>query len=370
MSKTGLESAALRQEEGPKFQQTQRGLKQRHVQLIAMGGIIGTCYFLGAGNIVYYMGPVSSVGFLVGGFLIFIMMYCLGELACAMPVTGSFVNYAHDLLSPMWGTGVGWAYYTSWVTYIPCEMIAIGVIMEQLIPNVPGVVFSIAFGIILMAVNAMYVGTFGELEFWLAMIKIAAIIVFTFFAVLIVFGLIGNNQGHFIGWDTMLGPKQLDNGDGTFSTVQGFMPFGIASFLGMMTLIVNNYLGSELIGLTAGECDDPVKGIPRAVRGVTFRIIAMFAIPIFLVCMIFPWTEADPMEGSVFADALASHGLTGVGIILSLVVLAAGISCANSAIYGSTRALIRHGNYRYGSSIYGQIEQKRCAPTPGESLLP
>ena len=330
----------------PEMASVKRGLKERHVQLIAMGGLIGTCYFLGAGSILQAAGPASFIAFLFGGVIVYLMTYCLGELACAMPVTGSFINYAHDLISPTWAAGVGWAYYTQWVVYIPAEMIAAGIIMNQFIPSVPQIVFSIAFGLALMIVNSLYVGTFGELEFWLALIKIAAIVIFTFFAVLIVFGVIGNNQGHFIGWSTMLGAQQYDNGDGTFSTVKGLMPFGLLGLLGMMSLIVNNYLGSELIGLAAGESKDPEKTIPKAVRSVTFRIIAMFVIPMFLVSMIYPWTSANPNEGSVFADALSSHGLQGVGIILSLVVIAAGISCANSGIYGSTRAL-------YGMSSVG-----------------
>ena len=323
-----------------------RGLKERHVQLIAMGGLIGTCYFLGAGNILLGAGPASFIAFLFGGIIVYLMTYCLGELACAMPVTGSFINYAHDLISPTWACGLGWAYYTQWVVYIPAEMIAVGVIMNTFFPAVPQVVFAVTFGLLLMIVNTLYVGTFGELEFWLALIKIVAIVVFIFFALLIVFGLIGNNQGHFIGWSTMFGTQQLDNGDGTSTAVQGLLPFGFVGLIGMMSLIVNNYLGSELIGLAAGESKDPEKTIPKAVRSVTFRIVAMFVIPMFLVCMIFPWTKADATQGSVFADALTYNGLPGVGIVLSLVVIAAGISCANSGIYGSTRAL-------YGMSSVG-----------------
>ncbi|ATW28492.1 amino acid permease [Candidatus Formimonas warabiya] len=304
----------------------QRGLKNRHIQLIAMGGIIGSCYFLGNGYLIDTMGPAACLAFLFGGMIVFMVTYCLGELAVAMPVCGSFVNYANDLISPTWAAGVGWSYYTNWVVYIPAEFIATGIIMNNFFPAVDPLYWSIIFGIILTIVNMLYVGTFGELEFWLALIKVCAIVIFTVLAVLIFFGLIGNQQGHVLGTSILLGSG-------------GFFPGGFVIVLLSMSLIINNYLGSELIGIAAGESEQPEKAIPVAVRNVTFRIVAMFSIPTLLLTVIFPWKQAG-LEESVFAAALNAYGFNWAGVVMSLVVLTAAVSCANSGIYGSSRAVV------------------------------
>jgi len=313
-------------------QHLNRGLKSRHIQLIAMGGIIGSCYFLGSGYLVGTIGPGTFLAFLLGGLIVYIVTYCLGELAVAMPVSGSFINYANDLVSPTWAAGVGWSYYTNWVVYIPSEFIAAGIMMHSIFPEVNQLYFSIAFGIILTIVNMLYVGTFGEMEFWLALVKVLAIVGFIIFAILIFFGLIGNHSGHVLGTSILLGSG-------------GFFPSGAMVILLSMALIINNYLGSELIGLAAGESENPEKTIPMAVRNVTFRIIAMFCIPMLLLVLIFPWQQAG-LEESCFAAALDSYGFHWAGMVFTFVVLTAAISCSNSGIYGSSRAV--HGMAQNG----------------------
>jgi len=304
----------------------QKGLKSRHIQLIALGGIIGSCYFLGSGYIIGTIGPGAFLSFLLGGIIIYIVTYCLGELAVAMPVSGSFINYANDLVSPTWAAGVGWSYYTNWVVYIPSEFIAAGIMVHNLVPAANQLYCSIVFGIVLTLVNMLYVGTFGEMEFWLALVKVIAIVVFTIMALLIFFGVAGNHAGPVLGTSILLG-----NG--------GFFPNGVMVLVLSMALIINNYLGSELIGLTAGECQNPEKTIPAAVRNVTFRIIAMFCVPMLLLVLIYPWAQAG-LSQSCFAAALDSYGFHWVGSMFTFVVLTAAISCSNSGIYGSSRAVM------------------------------
>ncbi|HHW43781.1 MAG TPA: amino acid permease [Desulfotomaculum sp.] len=300
-----------------------RGLKSRHLQLIALGGIIGSGYFLGSGYVIDTAGPGAWMAYVLGGAIIFMVMACLGELAVAIPVSGSFVSYANDLISPTWACGVGWSYWTTWVTYIPSEMIAAGIVMHNFVPGVEPVYWAILFGLVLTFINLAYVGTFGELEFWLALIKIIAIIVFSVLAVLIFLGVIGG-QG-------FLGASVL-TGDG------GMFPKGISAVLLTMVIILVNFQGSELIGLAAGESQQPEKSIPVAIRNVTWRIIALYVVPMFLLVTIFPWQQAG-LEESVFAAALNSYGLNWAGTLFSVVVLTAAISCANSGIYGTARAL-------------------------------
>jgi AAT family amino acid transporter len=174
-----------------------RGLKERHIQLITLGGIIGSCYFLGSGYLLQSTGPAAIFSYLLGGLIIVSVMYCLGELAVAHK-EASFINFASKNISPMWATGVGWSYWMTWVTYVPSEMIAAGIIMNAFFPHISPVVWAIFFGVLITGINLANVSSFGELEYWLAYIKIAALVAFTIIAIGIFLGFLGTEH-HFIG---------------------------------------------------------------------------------------------------------------------------------------------------------------------------
>lgn len=301
----------------------QRGLKSRHLQLIALGGIIGSGYFLGTGYVIDSAGPAAFLAYLLGGLIVLCVMHCMGELAVAIPISGSFVNYANDFISPAWACGVGWSYWLTWVFYVPAEMIAAGIIMNNFFPGIDTIYWAVGFGLIITFINLSYVGTFGELEFWLAIIKIVAIVMFVILAILIFFGVIGGEG--FKGTSVLLS-------DG------GFTPKGSWAILLTMVIILVNFQGSEIIGLAAGESKEPEKTIPTAIKSVTWRIIALYIVPLYLLVSIFPWQEAGLQE-SVFAAALNSYGFKWAGGFFSVVVLTAAISCSNSGLYGCTRAL-------------------------------
>lgn len=302
-----------------------RGLKTRHVQLIALGGIIGSGYFLGTGAVVNQVGPSVFLAYILGGLIIYLTMLCMGELAVAIPISGSFVNYTADFISPALACGVGWSYWISWVAYIPAECVAGGIIMEHF-TGINGYVWAIGFGLLITYINIAKVGTFGEIEFWLALIKIVALLGFVLLAILIFFGLIHGQQPAGI-----LGAKYLlDQG--------GLFPNGWMAFLTAMVLLLVNYQGSEIIGLAAGESIDPGQMIPSAIRNVTFRILFIYIIPVFCLVLIFPWQKAS-LANSVFADALNLYGLKWAGTVASIVTLTATLSCSNSGVYGIVRSL-------------------------------
>lgn len=302
-----------------------RGLKDRHVQLIALGGIIGSGYFLGTGEVINLVGPSVFIAYLLGGLIIYLTMLCMGELAVAIPISGSFVTYTSDFISPSVACGVGWSYWITWVAYIPAECVAGGIIME-LFTGVSGYIWVICFGLIITYVNLAKVDTFGEIEFWLALIKIISLLAFVFLAVLIFFGLIhGSEPPGIIGFKYLLG-------DG------GLLPNGVMSLLTAMVLLLVNYQGSEIIGLAAGESENPARMIPHAIRNVTFRILFLYIIPVFCLVLIFPWQKAG-LSNSVFADALNFYGLRWAGAVTSFVTLSATLSCANSGFYGAVRSL-------------------------------
>lgn len=310
-----------------------RGLKNRHVQMIALGGIIGSAFFLGTGSIVKDVGPSAFLAYALGGLIVYLVMIALGELAVAIPISGSFVNYASEFISPSWAAGVGWSYVFNWMAYIPAECIAGGIIMNAFVPGVSEWVWAVGFGVIITVVNLSHVKAFGEIEFWLSIVKVAAILIFCVMAVLIYLGVIPNGQAA-----GNIGIKNL-LGDG------GLFPNGGWVMLTTMVMLLVNFQGVEIIGLTAGEAKDPSKTIPKAVRSVTFRIVGLFMVPVFLLVVIFPWQNAG-VDGSIFAAALDQYGLKWSAGLFSFVVLTAALSCANSGLYSTVRvtwAMAREG---------------------------
>nr|WP_276077843.1 amino acid permease [Legionella pneumophila] len=293
--------------------------------MIALGGIIGSGYFLGTGEVINLVGPSVFIAYLLGGLIIYLTMLCMGELAVAIPISGSFVTYTSDFISPTVACGVGWSYWITWVAYIPAECVAGGIIME-LFTGVSGYIWVVCFGLIITYINLAKVDTFGEIEFWLALIKIISLLAFVFLAILIFFGLIhGSEPPGIIGFKYLLG-------DG------GLLPNGAMSLLTAMVLLLVNYQGSEIIGLAAGESENPARMIPHAIRNVTFRILFLYIIPVFCLVLIFPWQKAG-LSNSVFADALNFYGLKWAGAVTSFVTLSATLSCANSGFYGAVRSL-------------------------------
>jgi AAT family amino acid transporter len=302
-----------------------RSLKDRHIQLIALGGIIGSGYFLGTGAVVHEVGPSVFLAYIFGGLIVYLTMLCMGELAVAIPISGSFINYTADFISPSLACGVGWSYWISWVAYIPAECVAGGIIMEHF-TGVNGYVWAVCFGFLITYINMTEVGAFGEIEFWLALIKIIALFGFVVLTLLIFCGIIhGHQPPGFIGKRFI-----LDHG--------GLFPNGGMALMTAMVLLLVNYQGSEIIGLAAGESINPASMIPAAIRNVTFRILFIYIIPVFCLVLIFPWQNAS-LNNSVFADALNFYGLKWAGAAASFVTLTATLSCSNSGIYGIVRSL-------------------------------
>lgn len=309
--------------------------------MISLGGIIGSCYFLGAGYAIEQAGPAIILSYLFGGIIVLCVMLCLAELAVAEPISGSFVSYAKKNISSTWACGVGWAYWLNWMAYVPSEMIAAGIIMNNFVPEISQLWWAIFFGLIVTIINLFQVDNFGESEFWLSMIKVVALIVFCIVAGLIVLGVVGD-QGY-LGTSVLLSQG-------------GFAPEGYWPIILTMVIILVNFQGTEIIGLAAGECKDPAKSIPIAVRNVSWRVIALYIIPITLLLSILPWNKASLNE-SVFAAALSEYGFDGMASLIAFVVLVAGVSCANSGLYGGVRALHALANMGMAPSFLGKLNK-------------
>jgi amino acid transporter, AAT family len=298
-----------------------RGLKPRHVQFIALGGIIGSGYFLGNGIVIQKSGASAFLAYILGGLIVQAVMYSLGELAVARPSAGSFLNFAKEFISPTWACGVGWSYWMTWVSYVPSEMIAAGFLMNIFFPFVSQFVWAFIFGIIITIINLFQVSSFGETEFWLAILKILAIILFCIIAI------------YTLIYENLISHTSLF----LISKIEWF-PNGYTTLFFTMIIILVNFQGTELIGISAGESENPEKSIPLAVKNVTRRIIFLYVVPIFLLVLIFPIGNISE-ESSPFADALLFHNYKWASGLFSFIVITAAISCSNSGLYGSSRAL-------------------------------
>ena len=318
-----------------------KSLKSRHVNLIALGGMIGSSYFLATGYIFNQVGPGVFLAYILGGIITFLTMSCLAELSTADPLEGSFVSYAIKFISPSWGCGVGWSYWISWLVYIPSECLAAGILMHTFWSEISIGHWTILFGALITVINFVHVKVFGEMEFWLAMIKIFLIVSFSFLAILIFFGLLPDHSPNRIGTQYF-----LDQG--------GLFPNGFFIVLINMVVLIANFQGSEIIGLAAAESHEPVKCIPKILNSVCYRIIGTYLIPTLLLALIFPWNTAN-LSQSVFVEALSKYGLTVYAKVFSFLIITAAISCANSGLYAAIRSLHSLATHRMAPKFLTSI---------------
>jgi arginine/ornithine permease len=301
-----------------------RDLKSRHMMMISIGGTIGTGLFLGAGQVISEAGPVGAVlAFLFGGMVMYLALLCLGELAVAMPVSGSFQSYALKFISPGVGFTVGWLYWINWAVCIAADFTAAGIIMALWFPGVSIWIWSVLFIALIAALNLISVKTYGEMEFWFAGIKVAAIIAFILAGASLMFGVVGNEGA--------IGFSNFETGSGLFPNG------GWALFLTMIT-VVYSFQGSELVGVAAGECEDPGKNVPEVIKGVVFRIIIFYVLAIIVLGATIPYKEAGVLE-SPFAYVFGRIGIPIAKDIVSFVVLTSALSAGNSALYVCSRLL-------------------------------
>jgi len=310
----------------PAFNSLQRGLSSRHIGLIALGGIIGSSYFLGTGYLLNEVGPCAFLAYVLGGIISYLTLACLAELAVASPSQGSFVHAAATHVSSSWACGVGWSYWCSWVIFIPSECIGGGIIMNSFVPGVPIYIWALFFGLVISLCNIFPVKIFGESEFWLALCKIVLIVGFCLISFCIIFGWMGS-------------PKYSFEQAQFLESVKGLFPNGYSVLFFNMVILMANFQGSEIIGLTASEAHHPEIAVPKSLRKVSYRIIGLYIIPTFLLGLLLPWQEAG-LATNAFSEALEKYGLTTFASIFSFVIITGAISSANSGVYATIRTLL------------------------------
>ncbi len=321
-----------------------RNLRNRHIQLIALGGTIGVGLFLGSAQAIHNAGPALVLSYGVGGIAIFFIMRALGELLTYRPVAGSFAAYADEFCGPFAGFITGWSYWFLWVVMAMAELTAIGIYVRFWIPSMPQwlpplVALGVLYGANLIAVRA-----FGELEFWFALIKIVTIVA------LIVAGLgvILFHVGNF-------------GAQASFTNLWshgGFLPFGMLGVLLTLQMVMFAYSGVELIGVTAGEAENPAVVLPRATNGIIFRILLFYIGALVVIMALVPWNELSP-DASPFVFVFQKLGIPAAAGIINVVVITAAASSCNSGIFSTGRMLYSLACRGQGPRAFAAVSHRK-----------
>lgn len=298
-----------------------RNLTARQMQMIALGGTIGVGLFMGANTTIKWTGPSVLIAYGIAGLLLYLIMRALGEMLYVDPDTGSFAKFATEYMHPIFGYLTAWSNVFQFVVVGMSEMIAIGGYLEFWWPNLPGWVPGLVAITFLCAANLISVSMFGELEFWFALIKVVTIILMIVAGLgLIAFG-IGNHM-HPVGISNLW--------------THGFFTGGFKGFIFALAIVLASYQGIELIGITAGEAENPQSTLVKAIQSTVARILIFYIGAIFVILSIYPWNELSQV-GSPFVQTFAKIGITAAASIINFVVITAALSGANSGIYSASR---------------------------------
>jgi GABA permease len=301
---------------------TVKKLRSRHVTMITLGGIIGASLFVGSGNIVRSVGPAAVVSYLIGGMLVFLAMRMLGEMAAARPTVGSFMEYARAGLGDWAAYIVGWLYWYFWVGVIAFEAVVGGSILNGWMPAVPPWGFSILMLLIFTGTNIISLRSFGEVEFWLASVKVIAIVIFLGVGILYAFGAWPGSHYSI--------PNLWEHG--------GFAPHGVWPIVAGVAVVIFSYFGTEIAVMAAAESVDPAKGIRQATSTVIWRILLFFVGGVLVIVTVVPWNELpNPKDSAPFAHIFGIFGLPGAKVFMTAVILTAVCSVLNSGLYSAAR---------------------------------
>ncbi|MGW4759417.1 amino acid permease [Streptomyces chartreusis] len=302
----------------------QAGLKNRHLSMIAIGGVIGAGLFVGSSGGIAKAGPAILVSYALVGVLVVFVMRMLGEMAAASPDSGSFSAYADRALGRWAGFSIGWLYWFFWVVVLAVEATAGAVILEGWVPAVPQWAWALIVMVVLTVTNLASVSSYGEFEFWFAGIKVVAIGAFVIIGLLAVFGVLPGSDNPGAGFAHL-----TDAG--------GFLPNGAGAILTGVLLVVFSFMGSEIVTLAAGESEDPRRAVTKATNSVIWRIAVFYLGSIFVVLTLLPWNDSSIVEKGSYVAALDSIGIPHAGQIMNVIVLTAVLSCLNSGLYTASR---------------------------------
>lgn len=331
----------------------EKGLKPRQVQMIAIGGAIGTGLFLGAGARLQHAGPSLAIVYVVCGIFSFLILRALGELVMHRPTSGSFVSYAREFLGERASFVAGWMYYLNWATTGIVDTTAAALYMKywNVFSSVPQWVFAFLAMIFVGAMNMVAVGWFGEMEFWFSLIKVGALVLF------LIIGVVLLVSGHHIAGNAPGLHLIADHG--------GIFPHGVLPAIVLVQGVVFAYAGIELVGTAAGEAQNVKTVLPRAINSVMWRIALFYVGSVLLLVLLLPWT-AYRAGTSPFVTFFGSLGVSGIGTVMNIVVLTAALSSLNSGLYSTGRVL---RSLAMGGSAPPFVSKMNAAKVPYGGIL-
>ena len=327
-----------------KEQTLNRGLKNRHVQLIAIGGAIGTGLFLGSGHSIALTGPAILFAYIITGIICFLMMRALGELLLSNTEYHTFIEFVQDYMGEKTAFVTGWTYWFCWISVAMADITAVGIYVKYWFPSIEAWIPSLVTLIILLLMNLVTVKLFGEMEFWFACIKVVAIIA------LIVLGL------YFIltGQPTSAGVASFSN----LWSHGGWFPKGMDGFIQSFQMVVFAFAGIELVGLTAGETENPEKVIPKSINSIPVRIILFYVGALGVIMSIFPWDSVNP-DRSPFVEVFLAVGIVGAASMVNFVVLISAASACNSGVFSTSRLLYSLAKRNHAPGILEILTSKQ-----------
>lgn len=338
-----------------------RGLKARHLSMISIAGTIGTGLFLASGSSIAQAGPLGAlIAYIMIGSMVFFMMTSLGEMATLIPTAGSFNTYAARFVDPALGFALGVNYFLNWAVTVAVEIAAAAMILQFWVsPSVlPSWVWSVLFLLFMVFVNFLSVRAYGEAEYWFSVIKVLTVIIFIIVGILVDAGVVGGDRIGFRNW-TIPGAPVVD---------------GFGGILGVFLVAGFSFQGTELIGIAAGESENPRKNVPKAIKQVFWRILLFYILSIFIIGLVIPYTDPNLLgSGNVDKSAIAVSPFTLVlqkafkpaSHIMNAVILITVLSAGNSGMYASTRTLFMLARDGKAPAIFGRVNSRGI---PMESL--
>ncbi|MDO5029082.1 MAG: amino acid permease [Corynebacterium sp.] len=325
----------------------QRRLRARHLNMIAIGGAIGTGLFVASGATISTAGPGGAlVAYALIGIMVWLVMQSLGEMAAYLPVPGSFQEYGRRYVSESFGFAMGWNYWFNWAITVAAELVAAALVMRYWFPDVPSIVWSALFLIFLFGLNALSARAFGEGEFWFATIKVITVVVFLILGVAMIFGIMGGESPGFSNWTV---------GDAPF--VDGGM-----GLLAVFVVAGYSFQGTEMVGVAAGEAEDPERTIPRAIRTIFWRILLFYIGAIAVIGFLIAYTDPnllnaaeDNIAVSPFTLVFDRAGIAIAAGLMNAVILTSVLSAGNSGMYVSTRMLFSLARQGHAPRYFGKL---------------
>ena len=327
-----------------------RAMSTRHLVMISLGGAIGTGLFLGSGEVIAQTGPVGAIlSYLLGGLIAYAVMLCLGELAVHMPESGSFGSYAQKFIGPGTGYTITWLYWLTWTATLGTEFTAAALLMQEWFPQISVWIWTIAFAAIVFGLNMSSTKLFAESEFWLSLVKVVTVIVFIILGLLAVFGIL-SFQGH--------------SSAPLFSnlTAQGWFPQGLFPIFATMLIVNFAFSGTELIGVAAGETQDPAKNVPKAINAAIWRLLIFFVGTIVVISALLPHQmaglNAEGVSSSPFVTVFTYIGIPYSEDIIRFVIITALLSAANSGLYAASRMMWSLSDKKQLPAVFSKVNHR------------